>query len=421
MEIKVLTEGKLKNGKIEINGQNFYLMTVLPKDNELKNNYIGTNIKQIEFNEMNNGTQKMLFGIVRSGDYINKNKVAEAIGNNINNYSKTNTIVFTGTYVNENNEEIEIRKEIPLEMDWYGKTATRICTSSETHYDLPDRIDEENGTLNLSFYVDTEETQKELLLSKNVVQGTIPELEGYSPVSVTCSNNNVEFTYDETTRKFTITRVATVDNDGNITNGLSRSNLYTVNVTYPIESYVALDSKTVTISIPVEEYYEGYNNQNSEFSNPYKSNVAKSTILATFTHPREYGASIEVQVGKYATEPSYRYYVSKKKPLRIYNQISEKETDDIYDVRWYVYTGTNGQVAGATIKETPDGETQQKDTFIKTDSTEISMEELTTNVGIGFSNVSNFLNEDGWIKVYDDETGILLETFEKADWGKYNQ
>ena len=263
MEIKVLREGKLKNGKIEINGQNFYLMTVLPKDNELKNNYIGTNINQIEFNEMNNGTQKMLFGIVRSGDYINKNKVAEAIGNNINNYSKTNTIVFTGTYVNENNEEIEIRKEIPLEMDWYGKTATRIRTSSETHYDLPDRIDEGNGTLNLSFNVDTEETQKELLLSKNEVQGTIPELEGYSPVSVTCSNNNVEFTYDETTRKFTITRVATVDNDGNITNGLSRNNSYTVNVTYPIESYVALDSKTVTISIPVEEYYEEYNNQNS--------------------------------------------------------------------------------------------------------------------------------------------------------------
>ena len=166
MEIKVLTEGKLKNGKIEINGQNFYLMTVLPKDNELKNNYIGTNINQIEFNEMNNGTQKMLFGIVRSGDYINKNKVAEAIGNNINNYSKTNTIVFTGTYVNENNEEIEIRKEIPLEMDWYGKTATRIRTSSETYYDLPDRVDEENGTLNLSFYVDTEETQKELLLTE---------------------------------------------------------------------------------------------------------------------------------------------------------------------------------------------------------------------------------------------------------------
>ena len=48
MEVKVLTEGMLKNGKISINGENFYLATALPKDNELKNNYIGTNIKTIE-------------------------------------------------------------------------------------------------------------------------------------------------------------------------------------------------------------------------------------------------------------------------------------------------------------------------------------------------------------------------------------
>ena len=38
MEVNVLSEGRLKNGKIQINGQNFYMQTALPKDTELKQN-----------------------------------------------------------------------------------------------------------------------------------------------------------------------------------------------------------------------------------------------------------------------------------------------------------------------------------------------------------------------------------------------
>ena len=69
MELNVQTAGSLKNAKITINGENFYLQTSLPKDEQLKDNYIGNNIKEIEFNDLANGTQKMLTGIVRSGDY----------------------------------------------------------------------------------------------------------------------------------------------------------------------------------------------------------------------------------------------------------------------------------------------------------------------------------------------------------------
>ena len=69
MELNVQTAGYLKDAKITVNGENFYLQTSLPKDDELKDNYIGNNIKTIEFNDLANGTQKMLTGIVRSGDY----------------------------------------------------------------------------------------------------------------------------------------------------------------------------------------------------------------------------------------------------------------------------------------------------------------------------------------------------------------
>ena len=42
------TAGYLKDAKIAVNSDNFYLQTSLPKDQELKDNYIGNNIKEIE-------------------------------------------------------------------------------------------------------------------------------------------------------------------------------------------------------------------------------------------------------------------------------------------------------------------------------------------------------------------------------------
>ena len=48
MELNVLTEGSLKNGKIEIVGKNFYYQSALPRDEEFKESYIGPNIKTIE-------------------------------------------------------------------------------------------------------------------------------------------------------------------------------------------------------------------------------------------------------------------------------------------------------------------------------------------------------------------------------------
>ena len=41
------------------------------------------------------------------------------------------------------------------------------------------------------------------------------------------------------------------------------------------------------------------------------------------------------------------------------------------------------------------------------------MEDVTSNVGIYFTNAENFLKEEGEIKVYDVETENLIETFTK--------
>ena len=422
MEINVQTAGYLKDAKIEVNGQNFYLQTTLPKDDELKDNYIGNNIKTIEFNQLNNGTQKTLTGIVRSGDYSYSSKKAEAIGNNINNYSSINSVTLTGTYVPEDGTpEIPITKTVNFNIDWYGEAKANIRINNIYHDDIEERINGEEGTVTLDFSVTTEETTKELLLKRNNVEVEIPELNGYAPTDVVYTGMNATSNYDAQTRKLTIDRQTQVGEDGTIINGISDVNTYNIRVTYPIEAYQSLGEDTITIQIPVKTYYEGYNNPSEEFENPYISNTASATIVANYSKPRGTVARFEVTVGKYISNPTYRYIISKQKPLRIYNGASSEETDDTYQVRWYAYTGTEGEQPGLIMKETENEQTQVTDQFIKTDGNQESMENLTTNIGIGFSGADNMLKEDGWIKVYDEDTGNLLVTFTKQDWNKYTQ
>ena len=45
MELNVQTGGYLENAKITINGENFYLQTALPEDEQLLQSYIGNNVK----------------------------------------------------------------------------------------------------------------------------------------------------------------------------------------------------------------------------------------------------------------------------------------------------------------------------------------------------------------------------------------
>ena len=422
MEVNVQTEGMLKNGKIEIDGKNFYLVTTAPKDNELKDNYVSTNTKVMEFSDLNNGTQKLLTGVIRSGDYSYSSSTASAIGSNINNLSRNdNKIIFTGTYIGVDNTETEIRKEINLTTDWYGTATASLYASNSTHYDIENRTDEENGTITFDVDINSQETKGLLNINKNYVEGTIPQLNGYDPISVTTTSATTSFNYDETTKKFTLTREATVGEDGKITSSVSRDNYYKITIKYPIAAYETMDSKIVTIEIPVMTYYTGYNNPNKEFVNPYKSNEAKSTLLWTFRGPQEYATKYEVTVGEYLTNPTYRYTVSKKKPLKIYNELSDEEKDDTYNVKWYISKGTNESSDGIVMKETATGAEQVSDQFVKTDASKDSMENLTTNIGVSFVNADNFLAEDGWIKVYDDETGDLLVTFTKDDWNKYTK
>ena len=92
LDLNVLTKGELQDGVITINSKNMYFQTTIVEDGEIKGNYISNNTKKIELKTIQNGTQKLITGIVRSGDYSSSYRVAEAIGNDISKYSKINSI-----------------------------------------------------------------------------------------------------------------------------------------------------------------------------------------------------------------------------------------------------------------------------------------------------------------------------------------
>ena len=434
MELNVLTNGYLENGVITINSDNFYLQTAIPKDSEVKDNVISNNTKQISLNQINNGTQKLLTGIVRTGDYSYDSQKFAAIGNDTTKYSKVNSVTLTGTHVAADGTRTQISKTVEFNMDWYGTTKAEIPSYIANERNLNQSkdntnvVDEENEQAVFEFDIGMQETNNQLILSKANLEGTIPQLNGYDPAKVEVVDSNATFTYDEATRVFQVEKLTELNADGTVskqcydgTYSGARYNKFKLKVTYPLDAYNTTGSDTVELKIPVNAYYEGYNNTNTEFSNPYKSNTATGTIVVTYSKPTGDVARFDVTVGKYMSSPSWRYIVSKKKPLRIYNEISTEENDDTYIVKWYGSTGSEGQSTGMTMKETKNEEAQVTDQFIKADSTIESMENITTNIGIYFGDPISLLGENGWIKVYDDETGNLIHEFTKVDWRKYTE
>ena len=434
MELKVLSNGYLKDAQITVDNQNFFLETKLPKDDQIKENIIGDNINKIDFNQISNGTQKTITGMIKSERWDDEKGTISAIGDDTTKYSGINSITLTGTHVADNGTETKINKTIKFNIDWYGVTQAEIASYiDDTNYKNQEKdfssinIDEKNGKVSFSFDVVTREIKNELIISKNSLQGTIPQLNNEDPLNVSVTGNAVTYSYDVSTRRFEADQNATLDNTGKITkkgysdeyNG-DRIARYRVYVEYPIDAYKSLNGDTVELKVPVSAYYEGYNNNNSEFVNPYKSDTVQDTIVINFKNPTGNVAIFDVTVGDYIREPFYRYAVSKKNPLEVYNGVSSGTSLDRYVVAWKGSTGTGNTGEKMIMKDSKIGEAGIVDQFIKKDSSLESMENFITNYGICFSNPAYLLGDNGWIKVYNDESNELLVTFDSSNWNKYS-
>ena len=104
IDLNVQTDGYLKDGVITINSNNFKYNMKMIKDDVLKNNYISDDVKKIELNNVNAGTEKLIIGNILAN-----------IQNDTNNYSNTTSITLTGTHVSDENVETPINKTMNIE------------------------------------------------------------------------------------------------------------------------------------------------------------------------------------------------------------------------------------------------------------------------------------------------------------------
>ncbi len=419
IQLNVLTNGYLKEGAtITLNGdRNFYFQTSIVKDNEIAENYVSTDTQVIKLNRIEAGKQKLLEGTIK-----------ENIGLNIGSYSKINSITFKGTHVEtgsqgEDVKEIELEKTVQFKIDWHGKVQTKITNVTQTKY-VEEIEDIEAQTIKIYFGVEIQEIKEQLNLSQLYIEGTIPEFNGYKPTKVYVEGTNVEYRYNEETMQLiAYTQAELNDVTKDITRSIARKNNYIIRLEYPMEAYRTLGKETFELKIPVKAYYEGYNNENYEFENPYKSNIATDIIILSYEKRLGKIAEFEITVGEYINNPVWDNAVLKRKPLNIYNGKSETEINDTYVVTWYARMGSEGKTTGIIMKETKtDSEnTKVSDKFVKADNTEDSLEDITKNIGIYFEKVSTVLGKDGWIKVYDDETDNLVEEFNSSNWSNYTK
>lgn len=400
LDLNVLTEGYLKDGKITLNTTNFTNSMNMWKDAVLAKDYITSNVKTIELNNVYAGTQKYITGEIHA-----------SIGNNTNNYSNINSVTLTGTHVADDGTETKIEKTIDLTVDWYGETKASLYGATTNYY-----IDNAKNMTYVTFNYTLKETNGKLLLKETESKVVIPDFNGYKPTEVRCTNGNVEQTYDKDTQTLTIKRASECDENGIITSSLSRSNSYSILVAYPKEVFESINSYT-TLTISIEGYYTGYNNPNSEFTNPHKSNIAtgKSTIVFKEKEP--------------PTGYIYNFYVdyigtkrhSRNKVDVIYNQ----DIIDLYDgnedsfdnkeftVQWTATRGTQGVVPSMIMSET-----KTEDKYGDTWDGAV-MDEYISNTGIYFSETDTFLEDKGSISIYDNDTNSLIKTFSKEELNNY--
>ena len=431
MSLNVLGNGYLKDGQIEIESDNMYFKTALVDDETISGNYISENTKSINLKEVQAGTQKLIFGQVRSGDYRYNTTKKDAIGKDTNKYSGINKIKLTGTHVKDDGTETKIEKEIEVPVDWYSTTKAEIpytygangAKNKYQNYNTESIVDEENKEVNLEFKIVSQESNNKLLLAKSTIEGTIPELNGYKATKVEITGENVEYTYNDKNGEFTAYREAKTTESGNVTKeaytsswNTARYSEFKLKVTYPLEAYEQANG-TIVLSIPVKATFEGYNNDNDEFDNPYISNIAEDVITVTYERGGGDVISYDVQVGTWLPSPYNVYVISKENAVKYYNNDDSKD-NDTYEVRWYVSRGNSGTISNVQLKEQDNNYT---DKFQKSDGTYEDMLKYSKNIGIYFTTPGAMFGENGWIKVYNDETDELIHEFTSKDWETYTK
>ena len=394
MELRVIGDGHLKDGKILIQGTNSVITTTLVTDNVINGVYVGP-VNEIKLKNIQSGTTRII-----------KGKVQPKVPNKEYFLRNDNKIVFKATYVSADGQETAIEKVVNFTVETmyeYVKTAsTAINDNQEYSY-----TDGQNPYA--YFFVKNEGQQfinHPAYISNTLrtfeYRGQIPKFNGYNAEEVTAkfnnyrNNVNLDTTYDKNTGEFVIKYKA-----------YNSIEITLIHVRYPKEANKDKKSEEVAINGKLTLLADN----NTNYQNPLES-ISTSTLKAKIKYR---------EVVKSKQYPKYIDFASTPKadnPFDKYEGNSTLPKTEDYEVRWYPYSENE---ITEEIELTED-KTKYGDMLL---NPELNIGNIVANKGITFYIEPSKLKEDSTIKIYNDETNELIREYNKTEilennWKLYN-
>ena len=409
MELKVLSEGYLKNGRIEFSTTNSKFVANLVPDNIINGQYIG-NVNSIALKKIDNGTIRVIRGEVHPNvenkDYL---------------YRTDNTVKLTGIYVDNQGRETPISKTVNYAVETlYGELSSKYTKTSleieryfkSSFYNKKYYSPSTNPTIDFTigfdaYLYDREQSKIHLYgnlnktFKSNVFKiNNVPKFNGYQAerIETLPNSSTVTTNFDKENNTFTI--------NSNDPSFLNEDNRYVyIKIIYPKESGANNTTEKLEIVGTFQEtWYSGS-------SGEIKSNLLTYNNYRILT-PRVDGGHNYISIAK---NPNGDNIIARYEGGRGFPKYQE------YAVGWYPYE-KNSQSKTIELKEK---ESEKGDwinaPFASVKREPLSIENYVENTGISFIYNINSLKEDSMIEVYDRDTGEVLHTFNRDEIIKYSE
>lgn len=406
LELKVLGDVKLKNGKIRFENSNVRVSGTLKKGSLVDTNQSSNDFSFINLSTLNNGLT-----VTKSLNVYSK------LSNDLNSFTGTNKVVLTGTLTDLNGNELgEIEKEVSYVVDWYGDNLNANVTGNGTFNEIKPN---NNPVVNYTFTAS--ETEGQLFLKTFHMEGTVSQLNGRDPINVQITGSDIVANYDESTKSFTIRRDAVLENTL-ITkqayaykNDLVKYNDVHITVTYPYEE---TDEEGFT-SVSVTAWYDAFNNQGDSFDQVKVSNKSSRVISASFVNQKP-GGTIPIDSRNSVTVGSRssildRYYIDKTEATSIYNGATIENSFEDYNVSWHVYVPSevndNNNTTNVYTMMLDDNNGDKL-------NNSVSIKNYTKYKKISISNLSSALTANGTVSVINNDTDEVVHVFKSTNWNQ---
>ena len=402
IELKVLGEGKVKNGEIKFESKNNIVSGNFVSDDVIDSYGFKESKRVLKLKEFKNGRTKII-----------RVEITPQVNSKEDFFRDDNKIILAGTYVDNNGNEIEISKTVNyvVETMYDNLTSSSSIVKEEnveySYYENENpstvvKIINKASQFTKRFgYSELKDTHK----SDSYKVREVPKFNGYQAEKIEAYYTNSKNDKVEDIKNLIYDKV---NNTLNIYDIGYNEPGYILNIrfTYPIESGKNHTSQEIEVRGIYE--VEAYNNTNFNalVATP-KETIEKKYIKYKERDPYEYNPQI-VDI--------YSGSIMSDNLEKVYNSDTDFEKYDIYKVVWvpYVKEYKEGDIVLSEDKSQY-GDIVTEGNEIREDNKIVELNDFISYREMVYACPDDLLRDDSVIEIYDDETNELIKSFNKTE------